>query len=127
MSPDDLPDDFSRSDIPDDNDDLLAECDVETLSGNTKGGQRANKVETAVRLTHRPSGTVVNERSSRSQFRNKALAIQELRRRLEEATRPKKVRKKTRPTKASKRRRLEAKRQRAEKKALRKPPKLPPR
>ena len=122
MSRNDLPDDFDRSDIPDDNDALLAECDVETLSGNTKGGQRANKVETAVRLTHRPSGTVVNERSSRSQFRNKALAIQELRRRLEEATKPTKVRKKTRPTKASKRRRLEAKRQRAEKKKLRRPP-----
>jgi peptide chain release factor 2 len=127
MTRDDLPDDFDRSDIPDDNDALLDECDVETLSGNTKGGQRANKVETAVRLTHRPSGTVVNERSSRSQFRNKALAVQELRRRLEEATAPKKARKKTRPTKASKRRRLEAKRQRAEKKKLRKPPKLPPR
>jgi peptide chain release factor 2 len=127
MTRDDLPDDFDRSDIPDDNDALLDECDVETLSGNTKGGQRANKVETAVRLTHRPSGTVVNERSSRSQFRNKALAVQELRRRLEEATAPRKAREKTRPTKASKRRRLEAKRQRAEKKKLRKPPKLPPR
>ncbi len=127
MTRDELPDGFGRADIPDDNDALLAECDVETLSGNTKGGQRANKVETAVRLTHRPSGTVVNERSSRSQFRNKALALQELRRRLEEATAPQKARKKTRPTKASKRRRLEAKRQRAEKKALRKPPKLPPR
>ena len=108
-----------RAHIPDDNDALLAECDVETLSGSTKGGQRANKVETAIRLTHRPTGTVVNERSSRSQFRNKALAVKELRRRLEEAARPEKARKRTKPTKASKRRRLEAKRQRAEKKKLR--------
>ena len=118
---------MKRSDIPDDNDALLDECEVETLSGGTKGGQRANKVETAVRLTHTPSGIVVQSRESRSQFRNKALAVQELRRRLEEATRPKKVRKKTKPTKASKRRRLEAKRQRAETKKLRQSPRLPPR
>tara|TARA_B100001179_G_C18397740_1_gene320314 strand:+ start:273 stop:614 length:342 start_codon:yes stop_codon:yes gene_type:complete len=109
-------------DIPDSNDDLMAECDVETLSGSTKGGQRANKVETAVRLTHRPTGTVVNERSSRSQFRNKALAVQELRRRLEEANRPVTPRRQTKPTRSSKRRRLEAKRQRSEKKQLRRPP-----
>ncbi len=108
--------------IPDTNDDLMAECDVETLSGSTKGGQRANKVETGVRLTHRPTGTVVVARRSRSQFRNKALAVAELRRRLEEANRPVTPRRPTKPTKGSKRRRLEAKRQRAEKKALRQRP-----
>lgn len=95
---------------------LLADCDVETLSGSTKGGQRANKVETGVRLTHRPSGIVVTARRSRSQFRNKAIAIQRLREELEERARPVKVRKKTKPTRGSKRRRLEAKRKRAEKK-----------
>ena len=108
--------------IPEDNDALMAECDVETLSGSTKGGQRANKVETGVRLTHRPSGTVVTARRSRSQFRNKALAVAELRRRLEEAARPVTPRRPTKPTKGSKRRRLEAKRRRAEKKANRQTP-----
>ena len=113
---------MKRSDIPDSDDALLAECDVETLSGSTKGGQRANKVETGVRLTHRPSGTVVQSRASRSQFRNKALALAALRERLMEATRPVKVRRATKPTRASKRRRLEAKRRRSEKKANRRPP-----
>ncbi len=112
------------SGIPQTNDDLMAECDVETLSGSTKGGQRANKVETGVRLTHRPTGTVVMARRSRSQFRNKALAVAELRRRLEEAARPVAVRRPTKPTKGSKRRRLEAKRQRSEKKANRRPPEV---
>jgi len=110
------------SGLPDTNEDLMAECDVETLSGSTKGGQRANKVETGVRLTHRPTGTVVMARRSRSQFRNKALAVAELRRRLEEAARPVKVRKPTKRTKGSKRRRLEAKRQRSDKKKLRQRP-----
>ena len=109
--------------MPDPSDDSLwAECDVETLSAGTKGGQRANKVETGVRLTHRPTGTVVTARRSRSQFRNKALALAELKRRLEEAARPVKVRRATKPTRASKRRRIEAKRRRSEVKARRRPP-----
>ncbi|MEM0963202.1 MAG: peptide chain release factor-like protein [Bacteroidota bacterium] len=113
---------MTRADIPDDDDALLAECDVETLSAGTKGGQRANKVETGVRLTHRPSGTVVQARRSRSQFRNKALAVQELRRRLLDATKPVTPRRATKPTKASRRRRLDAKRQRAETKKNRQKP-----
>lgn len=96
---------------------LLADCDVETLSASTKGGQRANKVETGVRLTHRPTGIVVTSRRSRSQFRNKAIAVERLREILTERAKPVPVRKATKPTKASKRRRLEAKRKRAEKKA----------
>ena len=110
--------------MPDLNPDLLAECDIETFAAGTKGGQRANKVETGVRLTHRPSGIVVTARRSRSQFRNKALALQELKARLTEAARPVKVRRATKPTNASRRRRLEAKRRRAEKKANRRPPEV---
>ncbi len=108
--------------IPDDNDALLGECDVETLRASTKGGQRANKVETGVRLTHRPSGLRVTSHASRSQFRNKALAVAELRRRLEELNRPVTPRTATKPTKGSRRRRVEAKKQRAQTKALRRPP-----
>lgn len=107
---------------PPDNNDLLAECDVDTLSGSTSGGQRANKVETAVRLRHRPSGLIVLSKSSRSQFRNKALALAELRRRLEEMNKPVVPRKATRPTKGSKRRRIEAKKRRSEVKANRRGP-----
>ncbi len=108
--------------IPDDNSDLLAECEVDTLSGSTSGGQRANKVETGIRLRHQPSGLIVTSKSSRSQFRNKALAVAELRRRLEEMNKPVVKRRYTKPTKGSKRRRLEAKRQRSELKASRRGP-----
>lgn len=111
-----------RHDIPDDNDALLAACDVETFRSGGPGGQHANKVESGVRLTHRPSGITVTSRKSRSQWRNKALALAALRERLEAENRPKTPRVPTRPTAASKRRRLEAKRRRAQKKALRKPP-----
>ena len=108
--------------IPDTDDALLAQCDVETLRAGTKGGQRANKVETGVRLTHRPSGFRVTSRTSRSQFRNKALALEELRRRLVERDRPVTPRTATKPTKASRRRRLDAKKQRSQTKALRRSP-----
>ena len=110
--------------IPDDNDALLAECEVDTFAASTKGGQHANRAESGVRLVHPPSGLTVTCKSSRSQWRNKKLAVRELRRRLEEANKPKKKRIKTKPTRASKRRRLEAKRHRSEKKALRKTPRL---
>ncbi len=113
-----------RFPIPASDDDLLAECDVETFRSGGPGGQHANKTESAVRLTHRPSGETVTRRDTRSQHRNKRLALAELRRRLEALNRPQKRRVATKPTAASRRRRLEAKRRRSEKKANRRRPPL---
>ena len=42
------------------------------------GGQHVNKVSTAVTLRHRPSGTSVTVQDSRSQTRNRALALERL-------------------------------------------------
>ena len=103
-------------------DDLLRDSDIDTLRAGTKGGQRANKVETGIRMHHRPTGITVVSRTSRSQFRNRALALQELKRRIHERNKPVKVRKRTQPTRGSKRRRIEAKKRRAETKKLRRPP-----
>ena len=46
--------------IPDSDEDLLKECNVDTFRAGGRGGQHLNKTESAVRLSHLPTGTVVN-------------------------------------------------------------------
>jgi protein subunit release factor B len=70
--------------IPEDDDRLLAECEVETFRSSGKGGQNVNKVETAVRLRHLPTGITVTSRVDRSQYGNKLRCLAKLRRRLEQ-------------------------------------------
>ena len=69
--------------IPPLDEDLLAECDLETYRSSGKGGQNVNRRETAVRLRHRPSGIVVSCQQERTQFRNKQIALLLLRRKLQ--------------------------------------------
>jgi len=59
---------------------LLAECAVETYRSSGPGGQHRNKRDSAVRLTHRPTGVVVTATERRSQHENRHRALARLRR-----------------------------------------------
>ena len=58
---------------------LLSECAVETYRASGPGGQHRNKTESAVRLTHRPTGVVVTATERRSQHENRHRALARLR------------------------------------------------
>ncbi len=108
--------------IPERDRDLLAECRVDTFRAGGRGGQHQDTTDSAVRLTHRPTGLVVVARDARSQHRNRSLALERLRGRLRQQRRKEKKRIATRVPKREKRKRLENKKRRARKKRLRKPP-----
>lgn len=89
---------------------LERETRFDSMRASGPGGQHLHKTESAVRLTHFPSGVVVTASDTRSQVRNRELAFERLTERLRRLNVVPKKRKKTRPSAGAKRRRLEAKR-----------------
>jgi len=60
--------------------DLLTECRVDRTRGSGRGGQKRNVTDSAVRLTHLPTGLQAMSDATRSQARNRQSALRRLRR-----------------------------------------------
>jgi protein subunit release factor A len=63
--------------------DLLSECKVATYRSSGSGGQHINVTDSAVRLTHLPTGIVVTSQTERSQYLNKQECLKKLRQKVE--------------------------------------------
>lgn len=108
--------------LPESEEDLLRECEVDTFRSGGPGGQHVNKTESAVRLKHLPSGVVVTSQQERSQHRNKVLCLQRLRKKVAELNYRPAKRIPTRVPHSAKNRTLEEKARRSEIKRLRSKP-----
>jgi protein subunit release factor A len=108
--------------VPADDDALLAQCRMETFRSGGPGGQHQNVTESGVRLVHLPTGIRASSREERSQHRNREIALERLREKLEALHRKPKPRRKTRVPRGEKARRRESKKKRGDTKRLRKRP-----
>ena|SRR5438270_7361996 len=107
---------------PTDRESLERDSDIDYFIASGPGGQHRNKVETGVRLVHRPTGITVTATERRSQQANREAAFERMRARLEELQRVELPRKPTRPTAASRVRRVNEKRISGLRKKLRSAP-----
>jgi len=110
--------------IPDSDEDLLKECNVDTFRAGGKGGQHLNKTESAVRMTHLPTGKVVSCQDERSQYQNKRKCLLQLREKLIALNYRPPKRIPTRKPRSAKEKILETKRKQSQKKQLRQKPEM---
>ena len=98
-----------------------ADLEVTFYRGSGPGGQHRNTTDSAVRIRHLPTGIVVHASESRSQLRNREVALERLQQALEKRARKEKPRIATKVSRAQKEKRLTEKRLTSLRKRLRRP------
>ena len=112
-------DDIAKTRHPTDRESLERDCDVEFFVAGGPGGQHRNKVETGVRLTHRPTGLMVTATERRSQSANREAAFDRMAEKLEARQKVQKPRRATRPSAGAKQERIKEKKKIGERKKAR--------
>lgn len=102
---------------------LLGECEFQAFRSRGKGGQHVAKTDSAVRLIHLPTGIAVTCDQERSQYLNKKICLEKLRKKLAQRSKKKKIRIPTQKSKAVKIKIRKEKAAHGEKKKLRQFPK----
>ena len=95
-------------------DELARDCEMQVFRAKGPGGQGVNTTDSAVRMTHVPTGITVTVRETRSQFQNRQLCLQKISHAIKRRAQPPRVRKKTKVPKAARERRLADKRRRSQ-------------
>lgn len=101
---------------------LARECEITTYRSSGPGGQKKNVTESSVRVVHLPTGITRIATESRSQLRNRELALERVWEELQRRARPRKTRHATRPTKGAVEERLAEKKRTSEVKRVRRAP-----
>ena len=115
-------DGIARKPFAEDLENLRKEVIVETYRPTGPGGQRKDKKETAIRLTHIPTGITVVAAERRSQAMNREIALERLQVKLVQLNQTRKLRKPVKPPASALREWEEGKRRQSEKKKLRQRP-----
>jgi protein subunit release factor A len=110
--------------IPENDKKLLEECHVETFKARGKGGQHVNSTQSAVRISHIPTKTIVTCQDERSQYVNKKKCLLLLRKKLNKLNYKKPKRIPTKKPYSAKLKILKNKKKQSVKKQSRKKPKL---
>jgi protein subunit release factor A len=105
--------------LPENDHDLLAECRIDVYRASGSGGQHVNVTNSAVRLTHLPTGIVVTSQKERSQYLNKVDCLAKLRKFVDKLNYRKPKRIPTRVPKSAIAKNRVEKTKKSEKKALR--------
>jgi|GEM_PF-3371001 len=103
---------------------ILLHSSIQTYRSSGKGGQNVNKVETAVRLTHLPSGIVVTAHVERSQYLNKLVAAKKVLAIIKERAKKRKIRIASSKSRGTLRQETKSKKLHSERKANRTKPNI---